>query len=191
MCLYLKEDSKLQIATKDIVCYKRIKIVELKDLPHSQLQGKLFHGHINGIKTQGIISIHEGDIYFCTNQSELNGISCPNKYGYTYSWQKSLFGLKDIIIDDETIVLEYITPYRKFPVQLGKTYYSELIKDDYVVEIGLHSYASWADAWSDGPGEVVKCIIPKGSEYYEGDFSGFKSYASNCLQYLHLNNLKL
>lgn len=88
----------------------------------------------------------------------------------------------------------YVTPYQYASVKLGETYTSELRKEknDSIVEIGIHSFKNLVDArneknyWDD-PQEIVKCIIPKGSKYYEGDFSCLvDSYASTALKYLEI-----
>ena len=33
---------------------------------------------------------------------------------------------------------------------------------------------------------IVQCIIPKGSKYYEGTFGGYEGYASNKIKYVKL-----
>ena len=91
-----------------------------------------------------------------------------------------------------------LTAYRDFPVQLGKRLRAkgkikcartvfklasgeEVYYHDF--EGGLiHTYADKRSAYllaSDySITAVVKCIIPKGSKYYEGDFFRDKGYAS-------------
>jgi hypothetical protein len=72
----------------------------------------------------------------------------------------------------------YETPYQNYPIELNTHYYNEgenkftFFKDySNMLELhqGLHAYTSFKKAKSRcGPGNrvVVKCIIPKGSEYF-------------------------
>lgn len=72
-------------------------------------------------------------------------------------------------------------------VKMGETYESKLIKEiGAFVNVGIHSFESLNSAKCDGKGKYVKCIIPKGSHYYEGDFNDFVSYASDKLTYVEL-----
>ena len=57
----------------------------------------------------------------------------------------------------------------------------------------FHTYKNKEDAmyavgtsWGDYKYVVVRCIIPKGTRYYEGDFGGCESYAS---QYLKITKI--
>ena len=90
-----------------------------------------------------------------------------------------------------------LTTYRKQPVKLGSTYTSGFsINEDGNVEMGLHSFDELNSAKEDGyyenryPEEMpivyVKCLIPKGSRYYEGRFCGDTAYASDQLTYLEI-----
>ena len=57
---------------------------------------------------------------------------------------------------------------------------------------GLHSFAILHDCMNDANSwaftnnktVLVKCVIPKGSCYYVGEFGGDKSYASDKLVYV-------
>ena len=79
----------------------------------------------------------------------------------------------------------WYTPYKKASVNLGKTYHSELGPVRYkTIERGLHAFLTLEQAQymiSMGaypPQAIVKCIIPKGSKYYIGQFfAGFKNTA--------------
>lgn len=117
MCLELKENAKLQIAKKDITCYKVIR------------------------------------------ESDDNN---------------------------------FLTPYCFFEVKIGETYTSELvILRGYVYE-GLHSFKYLKGAreelkeWNRKYYRIAKCIIPKGSSYYIGDFVNGISYASDKLTYIEI-----
>lgn len=190
MCLDLNSNTQLQIAEEDIICYKTIFSNGVSiTTPHAELHGKEFQGVIAGIKTNGAISAEPGrPLYFYTNDPRLCGSwdnDTFNQYEYAYVRDESLTSL---IVDGVEITKKgYVTPYRYFPVEIGKTYHSELIREDNEVNIGLHSYKFMEDARLDTEGYIiVKCIIPKGSEYYEGVFWDEISYASNCLQYVEI-----
>lgn len=92
--------------------------------------------------------------------------------------------------------------YRSFylysPVELNTYYYSKLINEyacSYYnkINFGLHSftskkqaikYAKRASLFPNNMGEIIKCIIPAGSEYYKGKTdNNFSSYASNAIYY--------
>lgn len=84
---------------------------------------------------------------------------------------------------------ELTTPYMDSPVEIGEEYKSELYKNGFNgVEIGLHSFATYEDARKKGGycgyHTIVECVIPRGSRYYSGTFSVYKSYASNKLKYI-------
>lgn len=87
----------------------------------------------------------------------------------------------------------YVTPYQCTDVVIGETYTSHLVLEYGCVEIGLHSFANEKDALSKSkkivqrlPIVIVRCIIPKGSEYCVGTFDVFVSYASSALTYLEI-----
>lgn len=91
---------------------------------------------------------------------------------------------------------QLITPYECFPVEIGQTYTSEFTFNGFGdVEKGLHSYLYLGDAINYiktfGGGQTIcviaKCLIPKGSRYYQGEFHNRKiSLASDTLTYLEL-----
>lgn len=87
----------------------------------------------------------------------------------------------------------YVTPYQDFRVSIGKTYESKIRKTSFnEIEEGLHSFANYEDCKGKANTfyncVVVKCIIPKGSWYYIGKFSNYKSYSSNRLKYVEIIN---
>ena len=95
----------------------------------------------------------------------------------------------------------YETSYQHFPIRIGKTYKSRLDRDFEVINTGLHSFADIEDAIKDMKDEykrcarywnytIVKCIIPKGAEYYVGRFEGMTSYASNRIKYVEIDKTK-
>lgn len=85
MCLQLSsEKTKLSKATKDIVCYKRLDVYEGLDITKYP-DGTAFKGVIKGIECKGHLTVEYGRLYFCTNDSALNGSSCDDKKGYKYS----------------------------------------------------------------------------------------------------------
>ncbi len=91
------------------------------------------------------------------------------------------------------------TPFQRFPVDFGHLYQSDLVRDWWDIEDGLHSYADFADAhyaasmlahgrYNNGfyngrlDVNVFKAIIPKGAFYYFGKHGDVgASYASNQL----------
>ena len=85
---------------------------------------------------------------------------------------------------------KFKTPYKNFPVKIGKTYTSKLVKEGKEVNVGIHSFVKIEDAldYQNGYGRVVaKCIIPKGSMYFLGAYDlTDDSYASDKLKYVCL-----
>lgn len=95
----------------------------------------------------------------------------------------------------------YHTPYYKFEVVLNKVYSSviskkEYLDDEMIIEEGLHSFKTINDCeedmfacFSNSTNEkrvIAKCIIPKGSTYYEGKFFFYDAYASSEIKYLEI-----
>jgi hypothetical protein len=197
MCLKLKNESvKPQIAKKDIVVYKFLQYGrKLK----SEFHGKEFTGVIDGFTVKGKISI-DRTTFFCTNEFNLDGIYTENKLGYKYTWLidenvKSIKVdgveiIKDGYVLDNSKVLVFLTPYQKVGIKIGETYKSKLVKNDSLIEEGIHSFKSFKSANYFASFEekkiVAKCIIPKGSEYYVGNFNGYVSYASDTLKYVEV-----
>lgn len=111
------------------------------------------------------------------------------------------------ILKHSDVVLKWLaTWYMNTLVELNKTYYSEIRiescgwndRSDLITK-GLHSYANLDDCIADNLNDyksrtwiIVKCYIPKGSEYYVGKFVAYSSYASNSIRYtdeiLYRNN---
>lgn len=106
---------------------------------------------------------------------------------------------------------KFLTPFKKYEVILGETYEdfvetpykiksldtTNYTSNWYRIDIGFHSFANKADAkFYRAPSfgitdtiftkflKIVKCIIPKGSTYYEGVFCTFRSYVSDKIHYL-------
>lgn len=187
MCLQLSsKKTKLNKATKDIVCYKRLEVCKKPDLTKYS-DGAAFKGVIREIRCKGHLTIENGKLYFCTNIGSLDGSDCYDKKGYKYSW---VFDDRVTEINGEAPVFTtlYQTIYQYFTVKIGETYTSPLEKNNDTVHMGLHSYASIRDTqYSILVNEVIaKCIIPKGASYYKGRFGGYTSYASDILTYVEL-----
>ena len=192
MCLRLKsEKTRIQTAKNDIVVYKALNVntkinpERLSEVKH----GDSFTGIIKGIECEGKISIDEdGEIYFCTNNENLNRCSTIDRLGYKYNWIISGV-VRKIIVNDKIIrnteIIGYQTIYQGFKVEIGETYTSELEKIDDSIEKGLHSFETMEDAKYLSH-IVAKCIIPKGSKYYKGTFLGDISYASDRLTYIEI-----
>lgn len=185
MCLTVKKFSKKQTAKKDITVYKRVYDSNLFD-NHKVNDGDEFTGVIMAVNCSG--RIHKnGGVWFCTNNPMLDGNKSPVKFGFKYSWLLD-DNVKSIIVNGEEINNKcYLTPYRNFPIEIGETYTSDLIKnEDNDVNYGLHSFEKIEDVKMDGYGTYVKCIIPKGSKYYKGIFKRCNSYASDTLKYTEI-----
>jgi hypothetical protein len=196
MCLELKnENAKPQIAENDIVVYKFLK--DGKKLK-PEFHGKEFTGIIKNFTVNGKISIDKR-VFFCTDEINLNGIHADDKLGYKYSWgiDKHVKSIKvdgvEIIKDgcvlDNAKVLTFLTPYQNVEIKIGETHKSELIKYGPSIEEGIHSFKSLKAANYFASFEekkiIAKCIIPKGSEYYIGEYDkGYVSYASDTLKYI-------
>lgn len=180
MCL--ENVSERKVATEDMVVYKRL----LERIDWRKYHGKPFTGKIDCYSVEGIIVVERNQAYFCTNNRMLNGFACSNKQGYLYSWAfDNNVDVPSILIEGKEPVFSnmYVTPYQEFEVVLGERYTSELIKMDDKVDIGIHSFVNSKDARRDGNGIVVKAIIPKHSEYYEGLFCSTRSIASDTIVY--------
>ena len=87
---------------------------------------------------------------------------------------------------------KFTTPYQNTVIKIGCTYTSEFSFNFFGdIEKGLHSYVSLDNARYDAMGYIIKrvickCLIPKGSRYYQGLFGKYKSIASDKLTYLEI-----
>ena len=188
MCLDLTSLKEF-VAKKDIVCYKRLKCNLLLNNYAYPTSGKTFTAKIKDIPVEGIINVEKDEagnkrVFLCTDHPKFYALKCENKHGKLYSCAHDIY-VTDLIIEDVSNIYtyEYHTAYRKFKVEIGNTYTSELIREEYEVSIGLHSFAKLKDCKNDGSGVYVRCIIPKGAKYYRGTFFGNSSYASDTLIY--------
>lgn len=88
----------------------------------------------------------------------------------------------------------YFTPYQYRNIVIGETYQSRLCRNQYcrrTIDYGLHSFMRKVDAenlvnrYRRGYRDcvIVRCIIPCGGLYYQGEFGYYKSIASNILTY--------
>jgi len=187
MCLQLSsKKTKLNKATKDIVCYKRLEVCKKPDITKYS-DGAAFKGVIKGIKCKGHLTVEDGELYFCTNIGSLDGSYCYDKKGYKYSWVFD-YGVTEINGEAPVLITVYQTIYQNFTVKIGETYTSSLEKINDTVEMGLHSYASIRDTQHSilGNEVIAKCIIPKGASYYKGRFECYTSYSSDTLTYVEL-----
>lgn len=191
MCLEII--SERMIAEEDIVCYKLVlknDKVYPSDLSNSH--GKPFFGVICGISCTGKISIQDRVVYLCTNDPMLINGTVDDKLGYFFSWRLngSVSGLTVEGIQYPLPGNLYRTFYQKAIIEIGKTYISKLIVEDFDINIGLHSYKHIIDILPPLLEHIyiVRCIIPKGSEYYEGIHGDNESFASNQLTYLKIIN---
>ena len=118
-------------------------------------------------------------------------------------WNKVVYKHLDVYeCDDKTIM---ITPYQRFEMKIGSTYKAELCRYCNDIYDGLHSFKHIKDCESNylkiwglskihiglktyyhKSSVIVKCVIPAGSWYYKGMFSGYKSLASNRLKIVEI-----
>lgn len=186
MCLELKSNkTESQIAKEDIICYKRLELLPTINMSDIE-DGNEFTGVINTLECSGKISVESNKIYFCTNHPVLYGTDSSNKHGYIHSWVFDNTVTSIIINNIEVIDLKIATPFRCFPIEVGKTYDSELIKKDKYIHEGLHSFKNLDDAKKPYVKIYAECIIPKGSKYYEGEFIDYAAYASDKLIYVQI-----
>jgi len=179
MCLVNISEKK--VAEKDITCYKYLHY-ELKesDIINVANNGDPFECFIYKIKTKGHITIQGNKVYLCTDDPNLDGKDCDDKHGHEFSW---IFGgdVQVCTINDNKINnTNLLTLYRNAIVVIGEIYKSKLVLRDDRVNEGLHSYTNIPEKNGN---IIVRCTIPQGSEYYEGDFNGEDSLASDTLRY--------
>lgn len=188
MCLHNISEEK--IATEDMVVYKAVRKHSGFTIPDNS-SGKEFTGIINGIKVKGVISgnYHNG-LYFCTNESRLDGAEAYNKYGYKYSW--CLDGQvvqSSIRVEGRKLFIKtttFKTIYQYAPISLGETYKSKILVFRGTITRAIHSYVKKEDAIlreKDRDVYIIKCIIPKGSRYYKGTFNHIPAIASDTIIY--------
>lgn len=93
---------------------------------------------------------------------------------------------------NKEITIAIRSPHMQYEYELGKEYESKLINDAGRVEEGFHSFPRFIDCWNEmecfidtyrrwGNKKlyVYKCIIPENSFYYNGDYCGVESMASD------------
>lgn len=178
MCL--KVTSPRLIAKKDIICYKRILMLQVFNeelIQNNYKEAEEFSGEINNIQCHGKIHYEDNYVFFCTDEIKLNGSSCSDKLGYRYSWILDYNVTKLNKFSDP--VLEYYTPYQAMNIKIGETYVGKLEEPNNgnEINIGFHAYTIKIRGCN------VKCIIPKGSEYYLGIYN---EIVSNCIMYKEL-----
>lgn len=196
MCLLNVTTKEPLIAEEDITVYKFIKksselIDNWKDLVS---HGDECIATINNVIVNGSVSIStvvSTQIHICTNNPNFDGDYAEDMLGYKYSWILDT-QVTSIIIKDKEIIKQgyqtiYQTIYQKAKVVIGEEYTSKLILQKSTVNIGLHSYIKkpCLDLDLDLDYILVKCIIPKYSNYFIGDYEGRRdSIASDTLKYV-------
>jgi hypothetical protein len=72
-------------------------------------------------------------------------------------------------------------------IKVGETYTSRLVLlTEHRIGRGLHSFAFLSDViakFGDNRYKIAECTIPKGSNYYIGEFAGIASLASDTIKY--------
>ncbi len=190
MCLYV--DSARLIAKENITVYKVLEKISILTTDDSiPFTGIISNKEVTGIavnKTSADVSDHHRRLFFLTNDPDLNGSKCKGLYltKYAFSWVLDHRVSKDIL-NSLPLIDIYITPYQKQKVEIGQIVTSHLQTPDQrnAIEIGIHSFGTLEGCkhFKDYLSVIVRCIIPKGSEYYIGMFGGEISYASTVLIY--------
>lgn len=203
MCLDIEETSRKRTATKDISVVKVLLIK--RSLPEkalsTSLSGKECTVTIKKRTFKGKLFVSEGNQeWICHNINYLNGSKSPNKFGYKYSWFIDS-NVTSLIIDGVEYYKDMLrTIYRNMPIEIGEEYTSELRRNisrfgNHKIQKGLHSFDESEfdivqEAYNKDYGpqylKFVKCIIPKGAEYYKGVFKDKVSYASDRLKYIKI-----
>jgi hypothetical protein len=187
MCL--ERISEKKVADRDITVYKRL-VMNYGISP--RLNNKPFSCKINNVLVEGKLSVERGQLYFCTNDDRFDGEIADDKKGFKYSWVLDpRVNLKTLKVEGKKTKTHneelLVTPYQKMPITLGKEYESEISfineNERNAIIKALHSFKSKKSARNDGGGFVVECIIPKGTEYWEGWYLGVPSIASRKLVY--------
>jgi hypothetical protein len=190
------------IAEEDVVCYKNIvKTVSEKELAKAMdnLNSVKFSGVIDGVEVSGLLVKDNERFYFFQNKCDGNKPTSFWTIGhdYKYSWELDITVLSvNIILSDSSVIVisadTYMTPYQSAIVEIGNLYESEIEFEGNNIEKALHSFVDIVNCITKRHrlDITVKCIIPKGSTYYIGDFSSAynnnNSYASNQLKYLEI-----
>ena len=175
-----------EIAKRDITVYKILNSHSDLSVDKKKLHGKPFKAIIKNKTVEGTLSIDVfSSVFLCHDDPEFDGTPVSNKFGHAFSW---IFDddVKALIVDGNECIKHtgYTTFYRRYPVEMGKTYKSDLMRFGNSVENGLHSFANRCS--TEGYPCVAQCIIPKGSKYYVGIFYYHESYASNQLTYIKI-----
>jgi hypothetical protein len=194
MCL--SNISKSKIAEEDITVYKCLSIQKIVDYRHVVTGNKYVAELFNGDKICGEIGICCGITFLYHNN--LNYTNDFYEYNSKYK-SCTVFGrqISKLYINHKNIIITgYVTPYRHVNVEIGKTYTAKISPKNERIEEGLHSFVNKRDCIisSKKDSVIVKCIIPKGSKYYSGDFVilGKKFYrtcdsiASEALKYVKI-----
>ena len=186
MCLINVTTTEPLIAEEDITVYKFIEkcFNNWKELVN---HGDECIAVINNETVQGKISIDSsGELFICTDNPNFDGNYAEDMLGYNYSWAFDN-DVKSLTINGKNIVcLGYRTIWQNSPVKIGKTYKSELISEKNTVNIGLHSYIEKQKKYNNIY-KLVQCVIPKGSNYFIGDYEGRRdSIASDTLKYVKI-----
>lgn len=203
MCLDIDKSTRRLIAKEDITVYKFLTLTNLNKHLFGEIKDKAkFKAVINGHDVEGEISMKDNDIcqfHLLHNNYACDGSIPFNMRGYKCGWYFDK-QVDSLIINDKELITNnfddklFCTPYQNAIVEIGKTYESKLKREIsstyYSVEIGLHSFENIRDArfYISSYKRLVKCVIPKGSAYYVGKYSGTTSYASTKLKYIEIIN---
>lgn len=183
MCLTVTDSTK-HTAADNIIVYKPViktSLVDVSDVTH----GTPFKGVIYGIPCEGKIAIEGDTIFYCTNEIELDGAIADDRLGYSYSWRQDKKVQRIEVNGVQIFKPGYLTPYRDYVVTLNVVCNSKLRFDGKSVYEGFHSYKRYTEAANSVYSVcVLKCVIPKGAEYYKGTFDGAESYASSQIIFL-------
>lgn len=180
------------IAEEDVVCYKRLSrklsFSELNNIIKEKNTPIKAEAIINGIFVSGAIVKNNNYFYFLQNNyrgSSPDNYVIPEEYDFSWLIDRCI---SKIIIDNKELKCDYITPYYSMIIEFGILYESEIEFEGNDVEKALHSFVNLNECCFEKENNeiIVKCIIPKGSTYYIGEWNSHHSYASNQLKYLEI-----
>ena len=117
-------------------------------------------------------------------------------------WSRKRTAKKDIVVYKfvETIIhggKNLVSPYQGMDIKIGETYHAAIVICGSKVYNGFHSLKSLRQAKKEASkrskGKFTKCIIPKGSVYYNGIWDKFQlfnpiGYVSDSIKYVELLN---
>jgi hypothetical protein len=184
MCLTNVKTKISQKATEDIIVFKALK-VSLRFCDDDKSKEL-----IDGITLQ-----HKKNLYILSNNAtfgEILGYHSIKTLGYDYGLELDN-NVSESFIASLSVEKAYYTAFLNIPVTIGKLVSTNLsVPNRYSnIYLGIHSFKNLETCYKlELPYDIVaaKCTIPKGSQYYIGEFHEDVSYASDTLIYNEIIN---